>query len=106
MARFEAAGRLLELDVALDLARQLAAVPPTPTTRLGALTARELEVAQLLARGLRNRQIADVLVITDKTAANHVSGCWRSWAWVRERRSPRAPTSSACQPACHNPDSP
>ena len=73
VARFEGAGRLLELDVALDLARPVtAAAPPAPTERLGPLTARELEVAQLLARGLRNRQMADALVITDKTAANHV----------------------------------
>ena len=36
------------------------------------LTARELEVAVLLARGFRNRKIAAALVITEKTAANHV----------------------------------
>jgi HD-GYP domain-containing protein (c-di-GMP phosphodiesterase class II) len=36
------------------------------------LTAREVEVLTLLARGLSNRQIAERLVITPKTAANHV----------------------------------
>ncbi len=36
------------------------------------LTARELEVLVLLARGMSNRQIAERLVITPKTAGNHV----------------------------------
>jgi DNA-binding CsgD family transcriptional regulator len=37
-----------------------------------ALTTRELEVAQLIAAGLTNRQIDEALVIAEKTAANHV----------------------------------
>jgi len=36
------------------------------------LTAREVEVLKLLARGLSNKQIAKRLVITPKTAGNHV----------------------------------
>jgi HD-GYP domain-containing protein (c-di-GMP phosphodiesterase class II) len=36
------------------------------------LTAREIEVLTLLARGLSNRQIAQRLVISPKTAGNHV----------------------------------
>jgi HD-GYP domain-containing protein (c-di-GMP phosphodiesterase class II) len=36
------------------------------------LTAREVEVLILLARGMSNKQIADHLVITPKTAGNHV----------------------------------
>jgi HD-GYP domain-containing protein (c-di-GMP phosphodiesterase class II) len=36
------------------------------------LTSREVEVLQLLARGLSNKQIADRLVITAKTAGNHI----------------------------------
>jgi len=37
------------------------------------LTSREVEVLALLARGHTNRQIAERLVITPKTAANHVA---------------------------------
>jgi len=36
------------------------------------LTPREREVAVLLARGMSNRAVAEQLVITQKTAANHV----------------------------------
>jgi DNA-binding NarL/FixJ family response regulator len=36
------------------------------------LTARELEVLQLIARGMSNKAIAEKLVITPKTAGSHV----------------------------------
>jgi DNA-binding NarL/FixJ family response regulator len=38
----------------------------------GGLTFREVEVLQLLARGNSSRQIAQQLVVSPKTAANHV----------------------------------
>jgi DNA-binding CsgD family transcriptional regulator/tetratricopeptide (TPR) repeat protein len=46
-----------------------AAAGPPPRARL---SPREEEVAALLIRGLTNRQIAAELVITERTAANHV----------------------------------
>ena len=38
----------------------------------GVLTARELEVIRLVAEGCTNREIAERLVISDKTAARHL----------------------------------
>ena len=36
------------------------------------LSAREREVATLIAQGLTNRQIAEALVITERTVATHI----------------------------------
>ena len=45
---------------------------PRRREALAGLTAREVEVLVLLARGMSNKQIAERLVITPKTAGNHV----------------------------------
>ena len=39
------------------------------------LTARELEVLTLVAKGSTNKEIASTLFISDKTARNHVTSC-------------------------------
>jgi DNA-binding NarL/FixJ family response regulator len=46
---------------------------PSPPAVLEELTARELEVLRLVARGLSNAEIAEELVITPGTAKTHVS---------------------------------
>ena len=49
--------------------------PPSPTefqaTQVETLTAREIEVLQLLAKGYTNRQIAEQLGISPRTAEGH-----------------------------------
>ena len=50
-----------------------AAAPPTPPGDGLGLTPREREVLALVAQGRTNRQIAEALFISDKTASVHVS---------------------------------
>ena len=55
-----------------DFARQPHPDPPFPTTTLGALTQRESEVLQLIARGMSNAEISDTLVIAEQTTKTHI----------------------------------
>ncbi|MFI6919719.1 ATP-binding protein [Nonomuraea spiralis] len=52
---------------------ELPAAPVAPALQDSRLTAREREIAALVARGLSNRAIADELVISPATAARHVA---------------------------------
>lgn len=72
----------MELDAARRVFEDLGATPAlarmdlsgvaTPAAA-GGLTPREAEVLRLVATGMTNRQVADTLVISDKTVARHVS---------------------------------
>jgi DNA-binding NarL/FixJ family response regulator len=50
-----------------------AAAPGSEANKLDALSARELDVLRLIARGMENSEIAETLHISRRTAKNHVS---------------------------------
>lgn len=62
------------MAVTLDLngREPVAYVSPRPDPRFDALTAREYEVATLMAAGFSNAQIADTLFISTGTVKDHV----------------------------------
>jgi non-specific serine/threonine protein kinase len=93
-----AEGRAMNAHAAIAYAMTIADEPTTPLIRPARnsdpLSARELEVARLVARGYTNRQIADELIISKWTADNHVGNILRKLelvgraqvaAWLVER---------------------
>jgi DNA-binding CsgD family transcriptional regulator len=79
-------------------AGKLTAQPQPQGRAAGPLTAREEEVAELVSRGLTNRAIAAALVVSERTAQNHVqhiltklgfSARSQIAAWVVSRRASR-----------------
>jgi non-specific serine/threonine protein kinase len=93
-------GRRLSLEslLAFVLDEEPGAEPPVaaPTQIVADLTPRELQVAELVARGLSNKDIAHALVVSPRTAEGHVARLLvklgfdsraRVAAWVAERRA-------------------
>jgi ATP/maltotriose-dependent transcriptional regulator MalT len=61
-----------ELGAIDDLARVEARLSPRPPSRPSGLTEREVEVLRLVARGCTNREIAEVLVLSEHTVRRHM----------------------------------
>ncbi|HEX9990771.1 MAG TPA: LuxR C-terminal-related transcriptional regulator [Chloroflexia bacterium] len=73
LASFERLGATHDADEAAKLLRELGVGGRTGPRLQGKLTRREAEVLALVASGLNNREIADRLFISAKTAEHHVS---------------------------------
>ncbi len=87
LAQTWAAGRALSMLEAAELALSdsaPAAVNVAASSSAGLLTQRELEVARLIAQGKTSKEIADVLVISERTADTH-AGHIRDKLGVRSR---------------------
>jgi DNA-binding NarL/FixJ family response regulator len=69
----EALGSSRDADAAAALMRSLGARGRAGPRSLGSLSRRETEVLRLLGEGLSNREIAERLYISPKTAEHHVS---------------------------------
>jgi predicted ATPase/DNA-binding NarL/FixJ family response regulator len=67
-------GRALRLDDAVRYAldERRGTTPPLPSERSTPLTRREGQIAELIAQGLSNKEIAHTLVISQRTAESHV----------------------------------
>jgi NarL family two-component system response regulator LiaR len=64
---------LLGPSVAGKVMRQFSALPGKQAPVFDDLTPRELEVLALIAEGLNNKEIAQELVISEKTVKNHIN---------------------------------
>jgi NarL family two-component system response regulator LiaR len=64
---------LLGPTIAEKVMRQFSALPGKQTPVFDDLTPRELEVLTLIAEGLGNKEIAQELVISEKTVKNHIN---------------------------------
>jgi DNA-binding NarL/FixJ family response regulator len=73
LAAFRGLGAARALDAAAALLRDLGGATGGRGRVSGELTARELEVLELIALGMSNARIASTLVISEKTAGHHVS---------------------------------
>ena len=70
---FRQLGAARAMDAAAGVLRELGEATGARARSQGELTAREREVLELVAGGMSNAQIAQTLVISEKTAGHHVS---------------------------------
>jgi DNA-binding CsgD family transcriptional regulator len=96
------AGRSMPLHEAVAYATEAPRRAPSARLSLGPLSTRELEVAELVAQGLSNRQIAEILIVSERTIDGHLRHIFdklhiraraQIGVWVAERRVSKNPPS-------------
>ncbi|MCW2949846.1 MAG: transcriptional regulator, LuxR family, partial [Thermoleophilia bacterium] len=92
---FAACGAALDADHVASRLRELGtrSRASSRTTQVGPLTKRELEIARLVASGLKNSEVASTLFLAEKTVAAHLSNIYgkvevrsrvQLTGWIRE----------------------
>jgi DNA-binding NarL/FixJ family response regulator len=92
---FVTCGASHDADLVSALLRQLGtrSRAKSRSTNVGPLTKRELEIARLVAGGLKNSEVAGTLFLAEKTVAAHLSNIYgkvevrsrvQLGAWIRE----------------------
>lgn len=59
--------------------QQIAKLYPSSELKRNALTEREKQIVQRIARGMTNKEIAKELAISDKAVEKHISNVFEKW---------------------------
>lgn len=96
-----AAGEVIFGNAVANGLRKLLAMPRPPASRRAfpELTEREIEVLDLLARGMKNADIAAELYVSEKTVRNHVSNIFSKLAVDRNEAIVRARDAGLGRPS-------
>ena len=87
---------LLERAIDKALEVEVRELLPRSSSRVGPLTQREEQVALLVGKGLSNREIADTLVVSVRTAKATSPMCSTNWDSARARSSLSGSWSTVC----------
>ncbi|MBI4198643.1 MAG: response regulator transcription factor, partial [Chloroflexi bacterium] len=86
-----------DLERAVALRERLTALPPPAPAYPAGLTQREVEVLRLVVLGKSNREIAEALVLTRNTVANHVKRILDKTGAATAPRPQPSPCATICR---------
>lgn len=69
----------MEAHFSRKVVQQIAKLYPSSELKRNALTEREKQIVQRIARGMTNKEIAKELAISDKAVEKHISNVFEKW---------------------------